>query len=90
GVWLPLTSDSYKTRADAKDHLLNTKRWTLEEVNCNNHYKYRIVDNTRPTKVARSHYAKLVPEPIEVISAWNLGYERSTAIKYISRAGTKD
>jgi len=36
------------------------------------------------------HYARLDPEPIDVIEAWGLGYHLATAVKYISRAGHKE
>lgn len=37
-----------------------------------------------------AHYARLQPQPIEVIVAWKLNYLRGTAIKYLARAGFKD
>ena len=36
------------------------------------------------------HYARLKPEPIDVIEAWQLDYFRGNALKYIARAGHKD
>jgi hypothetical protein len=35
------------------------------------------------------HYAKLSPEPIDVIEAWGLGFHSANAVKYIARAGRK-
>lgn len=39
-----------------------------------------------------SHYQRLTPEPIEVLEAWApiLGWNKTSAIKYLSRAGAKD
>lgn len=36
-----------------------------------------------------AHYQALSPQPIEVIRAWDLGHLRSTALKYLARAGLK-
>lgn len=36
------------------------------------------------------HYARLDPEPIDVIEAWDLGFHIASVIKYVSRAGHKD
>lgn len=35
------------------------------------------------------HYAKLTPEPIDVIESWNLSFPLASALKYIARAGKK-
>jgi hypothetical protein len=35
------------------------------------------------------HYARLKPQPIEVMAAWNLPCFPSMAIKYVARAGFK-
>jgi len=39
---------------------------------------------------APPHYSRLSPEPIDVINAWKLNFNRGNAIKYIARAGHKD
>lgn len=39
---------------------------------------------------ASAHYARLSPEPIDVIEQWGLGFRLANALKYISRAGRKD
>lgn len=36
------------------------------------------------------HYARLNPQPIDVIEAWRLDFHRAQVLKYISRAGVKD
>lgn len=36
------------------------------------------------------HYKDLSPEPIRVIMDWGLNYTRSSAIKYLARAGRKE
>jgi hypothetical protein len=48
--------------------------------------------NNRPDIQDKSnpkYYAKLNPQPIEVIEAWWLGYHLGNAMKYIARAGSK-
>jgi len=35
------------------------------------------------------HYARLRPEPLEVIEEWGLNFHRGSALKYIARAGHK-
>ena len=40
--------------------------------------------------ISPDHYARLDPEPIDVIEAWGLGYHMGNALKYIARAGRKD
>lgn len=35
------------------------------------------------------HYAKLSPEPIDVIEGWELNYRIGNAVKYLARAGRK-
>jgi hypothetical protein len=51
-----------------------------------------------PTSVGRTaavspidppHYAKLKPEPIDVIEGWNLGFHLAQVVKYVARAGRK-
>lgn len=45
-----------------------------------------------PQKVDRPdepHYAKLSPEPIDVIEGWELNYRIGNAVKYLARAGKK-
>lgn len=37
-----------------------------------------------------SHYARLSPQPIEVIEGWRLSFSLGSALKYIARAGHKD
>lgn len=37
-----------------------------------------------------SHYARLSPEPIDVITQWQLPYTLGNVIKYVARAGYKD
>lgn len=39
--------------------------------------------------ISPEHYARLDPEPIDVIRAWGLDYCRGCAVKYIARAGHK-
>jgi hypothetical protein len=39
---------------------------------------------------ASAHYARLSPEPIDVIESWGLSFRLANALKYISRAGRKD
>lgn len=39
----------------------------------------------RPT-----HYAQFWPEPITVINAWGLNFNKGNALKYIARAGHKN
>ena len=41
------------------------------------------------TKVSPSHYARLEPQPITVIEAWELNFHRGQVIKYVARAGHK-
>lgn len=36
------------------------------------------------------HYAHMVPQPIEVIEAWDLGPHEANVIKYVLRAPYKD
>lgn len=36
-----------------------------------------------------AHYARLRPEPLEVIEAWNLGFHAGNVLKYVARAGHK-
>lgn len=40
-------------------------------------------------KINPAHYAKLSPEPITVIEAWELDFFLGNALKYIARAGRK-
>lgn len=35
------------------------------------------------------HYARLDPEPLDVIEAWRLDHHSACALKYIARAGHK-
>ena len=35
------------------------------------------------------HYAALVPEPVDVIEAWQLEWHEGSAVKYIARAKNK-
>lgn len=35
------------------------------------------------------HYARLNPEPVEVIQAWGLNFNLGNVIKYVARAGHK-
>ena len=37
----------------------------------------------------QEHYTKLSPEPIEVIRAWELGFNLGNVVKYIGRCETK-
>ncbi len=36
------------------------------------------------------HYARLSPEPIDVIESWGLTFHPAQVLKYIARAGFKD
>lgn len=36
-----------------------------------------------------SHYKNLVPEPIDVIESWNLGFNLGNVVKYVARAPYK-
>jgi hypothetical protein len=36
-----------------------------------------------------AHYARLQPEPLDVIEAWKLDHHSACAVKYIARAGHK-
>lgn len=36
------------------------------------------------------HYAQFWPEPVTVVNAWGLNFNRGNAIKYIARAGHKN
>lgn len=45
-------------------------------------------DKTDPVN-SPPHYARLSPQPIEIMAAWNLPCFPSMAIKYIARAGFK-
>jgi hypothetical protein len=36
-----------------------------------------------------AHYARLQPEPLDVIEAWKLDHHSACALKYIARAGHK-
>lgn len=40
--------------------------------------------NARP-----QHYTDLVPEPLEVIESWGLGFSLGNVVKYVARAGRK-
>ena len=42
------------------------------------------------TPAKPTHYSRLDPQPIEVIEAWNLGWNKSCVIKYVARAGHKE
>lgn len=35
------------------------------------------------------HYARLDPEPVDVIEAWGLGFGLGNVVKYVARAGHK-
>lgn len=35
------------------------------------------------------HYARLVPQPLDVIESWNLPFHEAQVLKYIARAGFK-
>jgi len=35
------------------------------------------------------HYARLDPQPLDIIEAWGLDYHRGNALKYLARAGFK-
>jgi hypothetical protein len=50
-----------------------------------------LVTRDRQPDVVNSppHYARLKPQPIEVMAAWNLPCFPSMAIKYVARAGFK-
>jgi hypothetical protein len=50
-----------------------------------------IVPNSKGWDAARrpQHYARLQPEPIEVIECWQLGYFPGNILKYLVRAGHK-
>lgn len=48
------------------------------------------VPPTTDTVNSPPHYARLTPQPIEVMASWNLPCFPSMAIKYIARAGFKD
>jgi hypothetical protein len=37
-----------------------------------------------------AHYTATKVEPIDVIEAWQLGFNLGNAVKYIARAGRKD
>lgn len=41
------------------------------------------------TKQSPTHYARLEPQPITVIEAWELNFHRGQVVKYVSRAGHK-
>lgn len=46
---------------------------------------------TKPDMVNHpAYYAKLSPEPIDVIEGWGMCYHLGQVLKYISRAGRKD
>jgi hypothetical protein len=36
-----------------------------------------------------AYYARLVPEPLDVIEAWGLGFSLGCVVKYCARAGHK-
>lgn len=36
------------------------------------------------------HYARLNPQPIDIIEAWELEFHLAQVLKYIARAGHKD
>lgn len=40
--------------------------------------------------ILRPKHYQMEPEPYEVIKAWDLGFEKGNALKYIARAGRKD
>jgi hypothetical protein len=40
-------------------------------------------------KVDPTHYRGLLPEPIDVVEGWALGFHLGNAVKYIARAGRK-
>lgn len=42
------------------------------------------------TAIDPKHYTDTAIEPIEVIEAWNLGYNLGNSLKYMARAGKKD
>ena len=44
-----------------------------------------MLDPVNPT-----HYARLQPQPIEVIESWQLGPHAANVLKYLARAGHKD
>ena len=39
--------------------------------------------------ISPNHYNDLVPQPIEVVEGWNLGFHLGNTVKYISRLGRK-
>jgi hypothetical protein len=39
--------------------------------------------------VSPAYYTDLIPEPIDVIEGWKLGYNLGCVIKYLARAGRK-
>lgn len=41
------------------------------------------------TPVSPDHYARLTPQPLEVVEAWDLGFHLANVLKYIARAGNK-
>lgn len=47
------------------------------------------LDTNPPDPINPDHYSKLVPEPIEVIESWGLGFHLAQVVKYIARAGVK-
>jgi hypothetical protein len=52
--------------------------------------RYEKVENNNPTPVHPTHYSRLNPEPIDVISSWGINYDLGNVIKYVARAGHKD
>lgn len=54
--------------------------------------RYRARQLPVPDRPPVPHYARLSPEPIEVIDAWgwDKDYYRSQILRYLSRAGHKD
>jgi Protein of unknwon function (DUF3310) len=42
-----------------------------------------------PESTSPTHYSRLSPQPIDVISSWGLNFNLGNAVKYIARAGFK-
>lgn len=54
--------------------------------------KYRVVEDDTKDDMIKSppHYARLNPQPRDVIRTWNLNFNLGSAVKYVARAGFKE
>jgi hypothetical protein len=75
----------FKTQQEARTHLLDR-----EIRHPQNAYRVCPIEGTLTSEATDpAHYKLLDPEPIDVVTAWNLHYDIGSALKYLARAGNK-